>query len=50
MSSKNTDIKATLAKVVLSSVATSKGKKSTGTVIGSIIRDIPIITVAPFSL
>ena len=47
---KNTDIKATLTKVVLSTVATSKGKKSTGTVIGNIVRDVPVITVTPFSL
>ena len=50
MSNKNTDIKDTLTKVVLSTTASLKGKKSTGTVIGTIVRDIPIISVAPFSL
>ena len=46
----NSDIKQSLTKVVVSTVASTKGKKSTGTVIGTIVRDVPIITVAPFSL
>ena len=44
------DIKDALTKVVTSTVNTSKGKKSKGTVIATIVRDIPIITVAPFSI
>ena len=50
MSNKNTDIKQTLTKVVLSTASSSKGKKSTGTIIGKIERDIPVVTIPPFSL
>jgi len=50
MSSKTQSLKYTLTKVVTSTVSTSKGKKSTGTVIGTMARDIQVITIAPFSL
>ena len=46
----NTDIKEALTKVVQSTIDTSKGKKSSGTIIGTIVRDIPIIPIAPFSI
>lgn len=46
----NKDIKQALTKVVTSTTAASKGKKSKGTVIASIVRDVPIIAVEPFSL
>lgn len=50
MSNKNIDIKQTLTKIVMSTVLSSKGKKSTGTIIGKIERDIPVVTISPFSL
>ena len=50
MSSKNEDIKKTLTKIVSFTTDTEKGKKSGGTKIASIVRDIPVITVSPFSL
>lgn len=50
MSDKNTDIKETITQMVLNTAGSYRGKKSSGTVIATIVRDIPIITVAPFSL
>jgi regulator of RNase E activity RraA len=47
---KNQDLKQALTKAVIATTSTAKGKKSKGTVIGTIVRDVPIITVAPFSL
>ena len=48
--SKNTNISETITQMVLSTSSSYKGKKSSGTVIATIVRDVPIITVAPFSL
>lgn len=50
MSSKNLNIKDVLTKAVTSTTTASKGKKSKGTVIGTIVRDVQIIAVEPFSL
>ena len=44
------DIKETLAKAVLSVTSSKKGKKSTGTVIATITKDITVIVIEPFSL
>lgn len=45
-----TDIKKTLTKVVVSEVNARISKKSSGTKIATIARDIPITVIKPFSL
>lgn len=47
--SKNEDIKKTLSKVVAFTAVTATGKKSKGTKIAKITRDIPVIQVASFT-
>lgn len=49
MSNKNEDIKKTLSKVVSFTSSTAKGKKSRGTKIATIARDIPIIPITKFT-
>ena len=44
------NIKETLTKVVLSELNAMVSKKSSGTKIATIVRDIPITIVKPFSL
>lgn len=46
---KNEDIKKTLAKVVAFTATTATGKKSKGTKIATITRDIPVIQVTSFT-
>ena len=48
--SKNEDLKTTVTKMVLTTSAIAKGKKSKGTKIASITRDVTIKTIEPFSL
>ena len=45
----NKTLTQTLTKVVVESVVASRGRKSTGVKIATLVRDIPIITVKPFS-
>lgn len=49
MSDKNEDLKKTITKIVAFTESTAKGKKSSGTKIANIIRDVPIIPISPFS-
>ncbi len=50
MSSKNENLKTALTKIVMSTDAQSRGRKSSGTKIASNKRDISIKTIAPFSI
>ena len=49
-SGQNVDIKHTIAKVVSSVMASSKGAKSTGVIIATIKRDVENVVIQPFSL
>lgn len=49
MSNKNEDFKKTLTKVVSFTVSTETGKKSGGTKIASIVRDVPVIPIVSFT-
>ena len=46
----SSDIKETLAKAVVAVTSAKKGKKSSGTIIATIVKDIAIVSVEPFSL
>ncbi len=50
MSSKNEDLKTTLTKMIATTSGSARGKKSGGTKIASIVRDIPVKIIVPFSL
>lgn len=50
MSSKNEDFKTTITKMVQTTSKIAKGKKSKGTKIATITRDVAITIVEPFSL
>lgn len=47
--SKNEDFKTTITKMVKITAATEKGKKSSGTKIGTIARDISLTVISPFT-
>ena len=50
MSSKNEDLKTTITRIVKLTTSTEKGKKSGGTKIATITRDIPVKNITPFSI
>ena len=45
----NKDIKRAVTEMVVHSIVTGTGKKSGGTVISTITRELPLILVKPFS-
>lgn len=47
---KNENIKKAITSVVKSTLTEEKGKKSKGTVIATVVRDSPLVSVEPFSL
>ena len=49
VSDMNKDAKETLTKVVVSTLVKARGRKSGGVKIATLTRDLPIITVAPFT-